>query len=50
MEEWIYIIKNMQKIVIDKQGQVKEVGEFKKTDKDERTDWVKWNLKRDRFR
>ena len=50
MEEWIYIVKNMQKIVIDKKGQVKEVGEFKKSDKDERTDWVKWNLKRDRLR
>jgi hypothetical protein len=47
LEEWIYIIKNMQKIVIDKKGQVTEVGEFKKTDKDEQTDWVKWNLQRD---
>ena len=50
MEEWIYIVKNMQKIVIDKKGQVKEVGEFKKSDKDEKTDWVKWNLRRDRIR
>ena len=48
MEEWIYIVKNMQKIVIDKKGQVKEVGEFKKTDKDEQAFWVKWNLERDR--
>jgi len=47
MEQWIYIVRNMQKIVIDKKGQVKEIGEFSKTDKDEKSDWVKWNLKRD---
>jgi len=50
MEEWIYIVKNMQKIVIDKKGQVKEVGEFKNTDKDELTKWVRWNLERDKVR
>lgn len=49
MEEWIYIVRNMQKIVIDKKGQVTEVGEFKKSDKDEKTDWVKWNLQRDKL-
>jgi len=50
MEEWIYIIKNMQKIVIDKKGQVKEVGEFKRSDADEQSSWVKWNMERDRLR
>ncbi len=50
MEEWVYIIKNMQKIVIDKKGQVQQVGTFKKTDQDEQTDWVRWNLQRDRSR
>jgi hypothetical protein len=50
MEEWVYIIKNMQKIVIDNKGQVKEVGEFKKSDKDEKTDWVEWNLDRDKMK
>lgn len=50
MEEWIYIVKNMQKIVIDQKGEVKEVGEFKKTDKDEQTFWVKWNIERDKLR
>lgn len=47
MDEWIYIVKNMQKIVIDKKGQVKSVGEFKKTDKDEQSLWVEWNTERD---
>jgi hypothetical protein len=47
MEEWVYIVKNMQKIIFDKRGQVKHVGEFNSTDKDEQSDWVKWNLQRD---
>jgi len=49
MEEWIYIVKNMQKIIIDNKGQVKEVGDFKKTDKDEQSLWVKWNIERDKM-
>ena len=47
MEEWVYIVRNMQKIIFDKQGQVTHVGEFNSTDKDEQSDWVKWNLQRD---
>lgn len=50
VEEWIYIVRNMQKIVIDNKGKVKEVGEFSKTDKDEMIGWVKWNLERDKLR
>lgn len=50
LDEWIYIVKNMQKIVIDNKGQVKDVGEFNSTDKDETTDWVKWNLMRDKMK
>ncbi len=50
VEEWIYIVRNMQKIVIDNKGKVKEVGEFSKNDKDERTSWIKWNLERDKLR
>jgi hypothetical protein len=49
MEEWVYIVRNMQKIIFDKRGQVKHVGEFNLTDKDEQSDWVKWNLQRDNF-
>lgn len=50
MDEWVYIVRNMQKIVINNKGQIKEVGEFKKSDKDEATDWVRWNLNRDKQR
>jgi len=47
MEEWIYIIKNMQKIIIGGDGKVRTVSNFSKNDLDEQTDWVKWNLTRD---
>ena len=50
MDEWIYIVRNMQKIVISNKGQIKEVGDFSKTDKDEMTDWVRWNTQRDKLR
>ncbi len=50
LEEWVYIVKNMQTIIIDKDGQIKEVGKFDMQDKDEQTDWVKWNLERDRLK
>ncbi len=50
LDEWIYIVRNMQKIVIDNKGKVKEVGEFEHTDQDEKTDWVKWNLMRDKMK
>lgn len=46
-EEWIYIVRNMQKIEIDKNGKVLSAGKFSLRDKDEQTDWVKWNLQRD---
>ncbi len=48
LEEWVYIVKNMQKISFDRTGKVVSAGEFKADDKDERTDWVEWNKKRDR--
>ena len=47
MEEWVYIVKAMQQITINKQGGVVSMGAFKSTDKDENTDWVKWNQDRD---
>jgi len=50
LDEWVYIVRNMQKIVIDKKGQVKEMGKFDMTDQDEKTDWVKWNQMRDKIR
>ncbi|MFO7810787.1 MAG: FecR family protein [Candidatus Delongbacteria bacterium] len=50
LEEWVYIVKNMQKISFDKNGKVISAGEFKASDSDEKTDWVEWNKKRDRIR
>ena len=50
LEEWVYIVKNMQKISFDKNGKVVSAGEFKSTDPDETNDWVKWNKTRDRER
>ena len=47
MEEWVYIVRNMQKIIFDKKGKITHVGGFKTNDKDEQSDWVKWNLQRD---
>ena len=38
----------MQNIVFDKAGRVTHVGEFSLADKEEQTDWVKWNLERDK--
>jgi hypothetical protein len=50
LEEWVYIIKSMQQIRIDSDGQVQSVGEFKKTDADEKTNWVRWNQQREAVR
>jgi len=50
MEEWVYIVRNMQKIILDKKGKIKQVSDFNLTDKDEQSDWVKWNLQRDNIR
>jgi len=48
MEEWVYIVKSMQQIVIGSNGQVKYVGSFSLQDKEEQSDWVKWNLEQDK--
>jgi len=50
LEEWIYIVKSMQQITIDKQGKVVSMGKFSEEDKDEKDSWVKWNKKRDERR
>ncbi len=49
MQEWVYIVKNMQRIILDKQGKITQVGNFNLNDKEEQSDWVKWNLQRDNF-
>jgi hypothetical protein len=50
MEEWVYLVRSYQQITIGANKQVKSVGSFKRTDRDENSDWVKWNLQRDRLR
>jgi hypothetical protein len=47
VEEWMYIVKSMQQITINKNGGVVSMGGFRATDMDEKTDWVKWNKQRD---
>lgn len=48
LQEWIYIVKDMQSIRIGRDGDLIESGEFSRRDEDEQTDWVKWNLMRDK--
>jgi len=50
LEEWMYIVKNMQVINISKSGKVLSAGDFSATDKEEQSDWVKWNMERDKER
>jgi hypothetical protein len=50
MEEWVYLVRSYQQITIGANKQVKSVGNFKRTDRDENSDWVRWNLQRDRLR
>ena len=50
MDEWVYIVRNMQKITFDNTGKVVSAGEFKATDPEEKTDWVEWNRRMDRQR
>jgi hypothetical protein len=47
LDEWMYIIKAMQQITIDPRGKVVSSGGFSTEDRDEKTDWVKWNQQRD---
>ncbi|PID30972.1 MAG: hypothetical protein CR982_00480 [Candidatus Cloacimonadota bacterium] len=48
LKEWVYIVKNMQEISFDKNGNVTSAGTFSKNDKDEKSFWVEWNRRRDR--
>lgn len=50
MEEWVYLVRSYQQITIGANKQVKSAGNFKRTDRDENSDWVRWNLQRDRLR
>ena len=48
MEQWVYLVRSYQQITIGPKGQIKSSGAFKKTDREENDEWVKWNLQRDR--
>jgi len=50
LEEWFYIVKSMQKIKIDKNGRVVQAGSFSASDPEEQSEWVRWNMSRDRQR
>jgi hypothetical protein len=47
MMEWVYLVREMQKIRINPDGKVSWAKDFSANDKDEQTEWVKWNKKRD---
>jgi len=49
IEEWALIVKSMQKVKINKNGQVTYSGDFASADPDESTDWVRWNLEQDKL-
>ncbi|OQX59066.1 hypothetical protein DRQ00_01485 [candidate division KSB1 bacterium] len=49
LEEWAYIVREMQKIKIGRKGQVLATGDFSLQDSDEQTNWVKWNMERDKL-
>ncbi len=46
MDEWVRIVRSMQKVTIDKNGTPSEVNGFKK---DPSSSWEKWNEERDRL-
>lgn len=48
LEQWVYLVRSYQQITIGAKGQIKSVSSFKKTDRDESDEWVKWNQQRDR--
>jgi hypothetical protein len=47
IQEWSLIVKSMQRVRINKSGQVTQSGNFSANDKDETSDWVKWNQQMD---
>ncbi len=48
MQEWTLIVKSMQKVRVNKHGQIQQTGSFSSSDPDEQSDWVKWNQEMDR--
>ncbi|MCK5148192.1 FecR domain-containing protein [bacterium] len=50
VDEWVYIVKSMQQLTLDKNGKVISKGQFSDNDVLEKRDWVKWNKQRDAAR
>lgn len=48
LEVWALIVKSMQKVKVNKKGQVVYSVDFASSDSDEQSEWVRWNLQRDR--
>ena len=49
LEEWSLIVKSMQRVRVDKNGNVAYSGQFSRFDAEEQNDWVRWNLALDRL-
>lgn len=47
LDEWTYIVKDMQRFTITPAG-IKKVEEFKKEDTEEQSEWVRWNMEMDK--
>lgn len=50
LEEWVKIVKAMQQITVNQQGQIISYGDFGVDDDDEKTSWVNWNKEMDQKR
>lgn len=48
VNEWLYIVKQMEQITFDKTGKIISKGTFNTNDYDERSSWIRWNKQRDR--
>ncbi len=47
LQEWSLIVRSMQKVRVDKRGQIVQSGSFNSSDPDEQSEWVKWNREMD---
>jgi len=50
LEEWTLIVRSMQKVRVNSGGQVLQNSAFNRSDADEQSAWVQWNLERDQAR